>query len=332
MSLTLSAVEVPGAVATVAELISYPVKSCAGVPLTEALLTEAGLAHDRTFMVVDADGVFRSQRRDPLLAVVQPALSEDGALLTLGAPNVEDLSIEVALGAARRDVLLFGNRYHGIDQGGAVAEWLSSVLGRTARLVRVPPEHQRVTDGWTRGTSAYADSSPIHAISRATLRELNRRLAGAAVPMSRFRPNIVIDGWECPHMEDQARRVRMGNAELGYAKLAIRCAVALVDQGSGVKAGPEPIRTLATYRRMPGDGVAFGAKFSVLQTGKLTVGDEATVLSWAWSELYSICSWLALPGVSQFRVRGIGCGPRGLFSSSRAHSRGGRVCSPDAPF
>jgi uncharacterized protein len=277
--------EVPGAMATVAELVSYPVKGCAGVPLGEAMLTEAGLAHDRTFMVVDADGVFRSQRGDPLLAVVQPAVSADGALLTLRAPGAEDLGVEVDLGSARRDVLLFSSRYQGIDQGGAVAEWLSSVLGRPARLVRVPPEQHRVTDGLTPGTCAYADSGSVHAISRATLGELNRRLAQAAVPMSRFRPNIVIDGWEKPHMEDRVRRVRVGNAELGYAKLAIRCAVTLVDQGSGVRAGPEPIRTLATYRRAPGGGVAFGAKFSVLQTGKLTVGDKMTVLSWAEPEL-----------------------------------------------
>jgi uncharacterized protein len=271
--------------ATVAELISYPVKGCAGVPLGEAMVTEAGLAHDRTFMVVDADGVFRSQRRDPLLAVVRPAVSADGGLLTLRAPGVEDLGIEVDLGSARRDVLLFRTRYQGIDQGGAAAEWLSSVLGRPARLVRVPPEQHRVTDGQTPGTCAYADSGSVHVISRATLRELNRRLTEAAVPMSRFRPNIVIDGWENPHMEDRVRRARAGNAELGYAKLAIRCAVTLVDQGSGVKAGPEPIRTLATYRRAPGGGVAFGAKFSVLRTGKLTVGDEVAVLSWAEPEL-----------------------------------------------
>lgn len=267
--------------ATVAELISYPVKGCAGVPLGEAMLTGAGLAHDRTFMAVDENGVFRTQRRDPLLAVIQPAVRADGGLLTLRAPGAEDLDIEVDLGAARRDVILFGSRYQGIDQGGAAAEWLSSVLGSPTRLVRVPPEHRRVTDGWTPGTSAYADSSPVHAISRATLRELNRRLAGAAVPMSRFRPNIVIDGWENPHTEDLARQVRAGNAALGYAKLAIRCAVTLVDQRSGVKAGPEPIRTLAAYRRAPGGGVALGAKFSVLQAGKLTVGDEVTVLSWA---------------------------------------------------
>jgi uncharacterized protein len=278
-------VEALRTVATIAELISYPVKGCAGVPLGEAMLAEAGLAHDRTFMVVDADGVFRSQRRDPALAVIRPAVSADGALLTLRAPGAEDLAIEVDLCLPRRNVVLFGSRYEGIDQGGAAAEWLTSVLARPARLVRVPPEHQRVTDGWAPGTSAYADSSPVHAISGATLRELNRRMPGAAVPMSRFRPNIVIEGWEEPHMEDHIRHVRAGSAELGYAKLAIRCAVTLVDQVSGVRAGPEPIRTLATYRRAPGGGVAFGAKFSVLQTGKLTVGDEVTVLSCAEPEL-----------------------------------------------
>lgn len=61
--------------------------------------------------------------------------------------------------------------------------------------------------------------------------------------MSRFRPNIVINGWEEPHLEDRARYINVGNAELGYAKLAIRCAVTMVDQHRGVKDGPEPLRT-----------------------------------------------------------------------------------------
>jgi uncharacterized protein len=270
---------------SVAELISYPVKSCAGVRLGEAMVTEAGLAHDRTFMVVDADGLFRSQRRDPRMAVIQPAVSADGRQLTLRAPGAEDLRVQVDLDSARRDVIMFKDPYQGIDQGSSAAEWLSSVLGSPSRLVRVPPEQHRVIDGWTPGTSAYADSSPVLAISLGSLTELNRRLQDAAVPMSRFRPNIVIDGWEGPHTEDRTRRVRAGNTELGYAKLAIRCAIPMVDQRTGVKAGPEPIRALAAYRRASAGGVAFGVKFSVLQPGKVAVGDEVTVLSWAESEL-----------------------------------------------
>lgn len=278
MFLILVSVEVPEAKAIVAELITYPVKACAGVPLGEAMLTEAGLVHDRTFMVVDADGLFLGQRHAPLLAVVQPAVSAGGRQLTLRAPGAEDLGIEIDLRAPRREVVLARRRYQGIDQGDAAARWLSAVLGRPARLMRVPPEHRRVTDGWTPGTSAYADSGPVHAISRATLRDLNRRLGAAAVPMSRFRPNLVIDGWETPHTEDGIRYLRVGGIDLGFAELAIRCAVTMVDQDRGVKAGPEPLRTLAGYRRA-GGGVAFGANFSVLQAGKLAVGDEVVVLS-----------------------------------------------------
>jgi uncharacterized protein YcbX len=271
--------------AVVGELVSYPVKGCAGVPLSETVLTGAGLAHDRTFMVVDGDGTFRSQRRDPRLALVRPGIDTAGERLTLRAPGVEDVHVEVDLDAPRREVGLFGDRFLGIDQGAVAAAWLSSFLGGTSRLVRVPPEHARVTDGRTPGTSGYADSSAVHAISRATLDELNRRVSGPPVPMSRFRPNVVIDGWDEPHLEDRAHRIVAGDVELAYAKLAIRCAVTLVDQQSGGRAGPEPLRTLATYRRAAAGGVAFGAKFSVLRSGRLAVGDVLAVPAWAGAEL-----------------------------------------------
>jgi uncharacterized protein len=174
----------------------------------------------------------------------------------------------------RRPITLFGDRYTGIDQGADVADWLSAVLGKPSRLVLAPPEHQRVTDGVTPGTSAYADSSPVHVLSTASLRELNDRL-GQPVPMDRFRPNIVVDGWHA-HEEDQALRLTAGEVELGYAKPAIRCMITMVDQRDGTKAGPEPLRTLATYRRIAG-GVAFGAKFSVVRPGMIAEGDEVSV-------------------------------------------------------
>ncbi|MFE0374475.1 MOSC domain-containing protein [Streptomyces inhibens] len=273
--------------ATVIELISYPVKGCAGVPTAEAELTPAGLAHDRSFMVVGADGVFRSQRKDPQLATVRPEVSADGSQLTLSAPGVEPLRFAVDLGgeagAARSDIEMFGMPYRAVDQGEAAASWLSEVLGAPSRLVRVPPEHDRVTDGLTPGTSGFADSSPVHVLSRASLDDLNARIAAAGrapVPMSRFRPNIVVDGWEAPQTEDRARRITVGGGELGFAKLAIRCAVTLVDQPTGARQGPEPLRTLASYRRVPEGGVAFGSKFSVLATGKLAVGDAFNVTAW----------------------------------------------------
>ncbi|TMR09279.1 MOSC domain-containing protein [Nonomuraea turkmeniaca] len=269
----------------VRRLITYPVKGCAGIELTHATLAATGVDHDRVFMVVDDDGGFRSQRRDPLLAIIRPAIDAAGSRLTLRAPGVADLHLDVDLSSARRPVRLFGTPYFGIDQGKDAATWLSALLGAPRRLVRVPPEHDRVTDGWTPGTSGYADSSPVHAVSRASLDELNRRL-DVPLPMERFRPNIVLDGWDEPHLEDRIRRLVIGTAELGYAKPAIRCAVTMVDQDTGGKAGPEPLRTLATYRRAAGAGagVAFGVKFSVVRPGELTVGDSVSVTSWHLAE------------------------------------------------
>lgn len=274
--------------AHVAELTYYPVKGCAGATPAEAWMTPAGLAHDRSFMVVDDEGVFRTQRRDPRLAVIRPAVGEDGTRLTLGAPDTEPLTLPVDTSGARRRVELFGTAFRGIDQGDAVAEWLSEVLGAPSRLVRVPPEHDRVTDGRVPGTSGYADSSAVHVISRSTLAHLDRKLAETGtppLPMSRFRPNVVIDGWPEPHTEDRAHRLRIGTTELAYAKVAIRCAVVLVDQRTGHRPGPEPLRTLARYRRAPGGGVAFGTKYAVLRPGRLAVGDDVTVTAWGEPEV-----------------------------------------------
>ncbi|MFC9236746.1 MOSC domain-containing protein [Streptomyces decoyicus] len=272
--------------ATVIELTSYPVKGCAGTPAAAAELTPAGLPHDRSFLVVGPEGVFRSQRSDPRLAVVRPEVGTDGTQLTLNAPGLETLHLDIDLGAGpspRCEVEMFGDPYRAIDQGDRAAEWLSEALGAASRLVRVPPEHDRVTDGLTPGTSGFADSSPVHVISVASFDDLNRRITAAGrppVPMDRFRPNIVVDGWDAPQTEDRARRVTVGGGELGFAKLAVRCAVTLVDQRTGDKAGPEPLRTLASYRRVPEGGVAFGSKFSVLGTGKVAVGDAFEVTEW----------------------------------------------------
>lgn len=256
--------------------------------MADTVLTPAGLAHDRSFMVTGENGVFRSQRRDPRLALIRPEISTDGARLTLRAPAAEALRIDVDTSSERRDVDLFGDAYRGIDQGDTVAGWLTRVLGVPSRLVRVPPEHDRVTCGQTPGTSGYADSSAVHILSRSSLELVNRKLVASgarSLPMNRFRPNVVISGWEEPHTEDLVRRIVLGDAELGYAKLAIRCVVTTVDQEAGTKTGPEPLRTLAGYRRAAEGGLAFGSKFSVLRPGKLTVGDQVIVRSWGESEL-----------------------------------------------
>lgn len=275
-------------VPTISALHFYPVKGCAAVSASEAELTDAGLRHDRTFMVVAADGTFRSQRTTPRMAVIRPEISTDGTALTLRAPGAEPCRVSVDLERERTQVVMFHQPYQAIDQGAAVADWLGEVLGETARLVRVPPEARRVTDGQTPGTAAFADGHAVLVTSRSSLEALNERIARSGeppLPMDRFRPNIVVDGWQEPHTEDRVRELAAGDVGLGYAKIAVRCAVTTVDQRTGVRSGPEPLRALARYRRAAQGGVAFGAKFAVVRPGKVVVGSEVTVARWGRPEL-----------------------------------------------
>ncbi|MGW3245933.1 MOSC domain-containing protein [Streptomyces sp. NPDC001070] len=275
------------AAASVHTLTCYPVKGCAGVPLISAEVTTTGLAHDRTFMVVDAvDGSFRSQRTLPGMAVVRAEVTDDGKYLALSAPGAGELAVEVAYEGPMREVGMFDRPLGpAVDQGEAAAQWFSEVLGASSRLVRVRPGFDR--DGWGEhpGKVNFADAHAVSVASLASLDGLNRRIrerGAAPVPMDRFRPNIVVDGWDEPHTEDRVRLMTVGTTRLGYSVRAMRCSVPLVDQATGRTAGPEPVRTLAAYRREPeyGNKVSFAMKAAVLRPGTVAVGDRVEVRSW----------------------------------------------------
>ncbi len=280
----------PGSVVAmprVAALISYPVKGCAGTPLERAVSAPAGLPHDRAFMVVDEEGAFRSQRGSPRLALIRPGVEEGGRLLLLDAPGAAPVRVPVRAEGPRSGVTMHGRPFEAVDQGEGAARWLTGVLGEPSRLVRVAPGHDRVVTGRFTGTSAFADSSSALVLSLSSLDLLNGRLAEAgapALPMDRFRPNIVVSGWPEPHTEDGVLTMRIGGTGLGFSKPCKRCAVTTVDQDTGEKAGPEPLRTLASYRRWAEGGVVFGAKFAVLEPGPIAVGDEVEVREWAEGE------------------------------------------------
>lgn len=269
--------------ATVSALTYYPIKGCAGVTVDRATVTETGLEHDRSFMVVDGDGRMISQRQLSRLAVIRAQVLHSGGKLALTAPDAGDVVLEIHTEGDRRPVHVHHWPVTGIDQGQEAADWLSGVLGSPARLVRVPPDHDRTGSGEVPGRIGYADSNALLILSLSSLDNLNARILerGAdPVPMNRFRPNIVVAGWPEPNTEDRVRRMSIGDVTIAFAKRNIRCVVTTVDQLAGERAGPEPLRTLATYRREPEGGVSFGLKASVLNPGEIFVGDGVTVSEW----------------------------------------------------
>jgi uncharacterized protein len=253
-------------VATVSGLVCYPIKGCAGVALERSEVTLAGLTHDRTFAVVDQSGTAVWQGAVPRMATVVGRIL--GATMVLSAPGADDLEVDLAAGGQVVPVDVEKWPGKGVDQGDAAAAWLSDVLDAPVRLVREPP-----------GARNGVDPTALLITSESSLDGLNTRIqarGAAPVPMNRFRPNVIVAGWPEPHTEDRAVRLTVGTAELGFGERAIRCAMTMNDQLAGVRAGPEPLRTLADYRREP-DGVAFGMKATVHTPGHVAVGDEVTV-------------------------------------------------------
>jgi uncharacterized protein YcbX len=272
------------------ELVVYPLKGCAGTSLSTAEFTATGIAHDRELMLVEPDGAFLSQRKEPLMAALRPRLLDDGARLVVTAPRDPDSVDPDSVGAVLEHEVVDGPRvpvsvhvWHGegVDQGDAAAEWFSAALGRPCRLVRVPPEQRRESSGETPGLVGFADAHAVLVTSLASLDGLNERITargGRPVPMNRFRPNVVLSGVAEPHGEDSAGALVAGDVELGRARICVRCAVPMVDQETGARSGPEPIRTLATYRRGSEGGVTFGWKAAVVTGGRISTGDEVVLV------------------------------------------------------
>lgn len=252
-------------------LTLYPVKSCAGIPLREAVLTEAGLMseqiYDREWMVVDTEGRFLSQREHPRMALIQPRVRAE--TLELRAPGM--LSIEIPLGLPHPDdarvieVQVWNDRVNAYDCDDTTATWFSRFLGMPCRLVRFHADaHRAVDTGWTGGIQAntmFSDGFPILLISEASLADLNEKLAAqgrTALPMNRFRPNVVLGGIEA-FEEDYAREIRIGGATLKPVKPCARCSIPAVDQASGER-GEDPLDILRTYRVNDkiGGGITFG--------------------------------------------------------------------------
>ena len=267
--------------ANIASLHVYPVKSCRGIDLDTARVTATGLEWDRRWMVVDARDRFVTQRTRPGLAKITTAIA--AGRLRLSVDGRPPLDVDAEAGGPVRSVQIWKDSCSGIDAGDAAAAWLSDALGDHLRLVRMDERMQRLADPRYAGPEpqpvSFADGYPVLLLSRESVAELNRRVP-APVPISRFRPSIVIEGVTA-HAEDQFTDFRAGSVVLRGIKHCTRCVITTTDQRDGSRdPDQEPLRTLKTYRHdRVLHGVSFGQNCIVVAGvgASLSVGDEIAV-------------------------------------------------------
>ena len=271
--------------ASIARLFVYPVKSCAGIELPQALLTDTGLELDRAWMVVDAAREFVTQREQPRLALVRPQLKR--AELVLRAPGM--LALHLALDAVEQGtrVRVWDDEVAAYDMGELAAQWFTDFLSlsdqgvptaqaHSFRLVRFDPEQERLSSlQWTGGVEApnqFSDGFPLLVLGQASLDEFNARLQAAghaAVGVERFRPNIVLAGLPA-HDEDRLGEMHIdagaGPVVLKPVKPCPRCPIPNIDPATA-HSSPAVGDTLQAYRQ------------DARLNGALTFGMNAIVLA-----------------------------------------------------
>ena len=257
----------------------YPLKSARGIPLTSVRVGATGFEWDRHWMVVREDGAFLTQRTHPALTRVSTELTADGLVLT--AQGVRALTLSLAPRGGSRPVRIWKDTCHGLDQGDDAAAWISAVIGEPVRIVRTPPTPDRMANpqyaGPNRAPVAFPDGYPILVCNRASLDDLNARLP-QALPMERFRPNLVLEGL-APFAEDRIASLEIGPVTLTLVKPCVRCIIPSTDQRTGLR-GLDPLPVLRTFRfDRQLLGVTFGENAVIARGGgeRLEVGAECRV-------------------------------------------------------
>jgi uncharacterized protein len=158
-----------------------------------------------------------------------------------------------------------------------VDKWFSEKLNSPCRLLFMPESTKRKVDtvyALNNDITSFSDGYPVLLIGQSSLDDLNGRME-EALPMDRFRPNIVMAGGQ-PFEEDIIGQFSINEINFYGVKLCARCVVTTINPETGVT-GKEPLTTLAKYR-MTNNKVFFGQNVLCRGKGVIKVGDEINVL------------------------------------------------------
>jgi MOSC domain-containing protein len=261
----------------------FPVKSLRGESLEQAQVEPWGLLGDRRWMLVDDDGVAITAREVNAMLLLRPEITVDG--LRVAAPDLPLLETSIPDPGTQVPVSVFDSHFTAAPAGAEADAWFTKALDRPARLVHLDDPGRRPTDPDFSEASdrvSFADGFPLLLATEESLAALNdtvvegARTGGEPLPMTRFRPNLVVAGVE-PWSEDDWRRIRIGEAVFRAVKGCARCVITTIDPESAQR-GKEPIASLAAVRRW--DGATWFAINLVPDSPGATVrvGDDLEVL------------------------------------------------------
>jgi uncharacterized protein YcbX len=244
--------------------ISYsPVKGLALQQLDGCELTEAGVAGDRQFFLVDENDRLVNSKGLGILQQIVPQYDGDADSLTLSFPDGTTVAQHVGLNGSL-NALFWSTTVDVRVVDGPWSEAISEFAGRNLRLVRAPaPAPDRLRSG------------AATLLGTGSLRAMARILGVDEVDGRRFRMNFGIDGLR-EHEEDDwlGLRVRLGEAVVVPQGNVGRCAVTTQNPDTGAP-DLDTLKALAAYRRGTDatEPLPFGVHAAVADPGWVSVGD-----------------------------------------------------------
>ncbi len=216
-------------------------------------------------MLIDENGRFYTQREEPRLALVKCTLESESLVLEIDSHG----SIRVPF-QSEEQILRVNVWQDSVEAKLEKTDFFSSFFQKPLRLVRIT-KAGRYT-GEDKRPIRFADSSAVNLANTASLADLNSKLH-EPVDMLRFRPNLVVQGdqaWQ----EDHWNFIRIGGFEFRRRKATTRCSITSVDQKTGLRKGPEPLKTLASFRRNADGQIEFAQHFYSCENALIHVGME----------------------------------------------------------
>jgi uncharacterized protein YcbX len=271
--------------AIVRELWTYPVKSCQGVPAQTLEIKKMGVQGDRSF-VLWQDGQLVEQKETPLVASVAATFDREAGTLRFTHASQGEYLHHIRSDGEKLDAKWILDEFKTLDQGDAVAEWLSRAVDKQVRLVS-PGETWKVNfpipqfEGiHGEPKQSFYSASPVSLANQASLDDLNARLE-APIRMDRFRVNLVLDGLD-PYEEDHIQSVSNDAVALKNMTAAERCIIIDTDQETGKRTKSGALKALGQYRRKEkkdrfGSGIQFSSYMAVEREGELRVGDRLLI-------------------------------------------------------
>lgn len=249
----------------------YPIKSCHAATIThdkadkrdqhrgklEIDCVSGSFKFDREWMLVNnQNGRTISQKQYPRMALIRPAINLKTGLLTVEAPGMSKISIELNSNITeghKNPIASLKKR----DNERSKDAWFSEFLGIDCKLVR------------SDRSSNFSNESGFLLVNRASMNYINNIIQQSResldksewdegnVNISCFRGNIVIDAVsikECNELEfieDKWTRIRIGSQIFDVCGKCKRCNMICIDQETGER-HKEPFISLAKYRKFDG--------------------------------------------------------------------------------